>query len=253
MLILAVSRRRRFDKWRLGVEMTIMQVAATNFKRGFAAGVLASALMVASGFAHGQERLGTYSADPAKISISGISSGAFMANQFHIAHSTLIMGVGIVAGGLYACAVDGMDGEDLRVLVTLAAIPCMSYPAGLKNVGDYVRYVQEFADRGWIDSLEGLRGDRVYMFTGRLDRIINPETVHRAAQFYRSLGIPTEDLRLISDEGFLSSEISTIIFIDLNIRLCSLKLKGKAPCWACARHPLDPSNRVGLSPMLCGS
>lgn len=38
------------------------------------------------------------------ISVSGISSGAFMAHQFHIAHSEHIMGAGIIAGGPYYCA-----------------------------------------------------------------------------------------------------------------------------------------------------
>ena len=33
-----------------------------------------------------------YSADPAEVSVSGISSGAFMANQLHIAHSAGIVG-----------------------------------------------------------------------------------------------------------------------------------------------------------------
>jgi poly(3-hydroxybutyrate) depolymerase len=42
--------------------------------------------------------------DPAQISVSGISSGGFMAHQFHVAHSQHIMGAGIVAGGPYYCA-----------------------------------------------------------------------------------------------------------------------------------------------------
>ncbi len=42
--------------------------------------------------------------DPDQISVSGISSGGFMAHQFHVAHSEHIMGAGIVAGGPYFCA-----------------------------------------------------------------------------------------------------------------------------------------------------
>ncbi len=56
------------------------------------------------GTARAAERLGSYAIDPGAISISGISSGGFMANQFHVAHSATIMGAGIVAGGPYACA-----------------------------------------------------------------------------------------------------------------------------------------------------
>ena len=42
--------------------------------------------------------------DPNEISVSGISSGGFMAHQFHVAHSRNLMGAGIIAGGPYNCA-----------------------------------------------------------------------------------------------------------------------------------------------------
>jgi hypothetical protein len=37
-------------------------------------------------------------------SVSGLSSGAYMAGQFQIAHSSVVMGAGIIAGGPYGCA-----------------------------------------------------------------------------------------------------------------------------------------------------
>src|SRR5262249_28458180 len=46
--------------------------------------------------------------DARAITVSGISSGAFFAHQFHIAYSGLVKGVGMVAGGPYGCA----DNED---------------------------------------------------------------------------------------------------------------------------------------------
>ena len=42
--------------------------------------------------------------EPSSVTVSGISSGAFFAHQFHVAYSSLVKGVGIVAGGPYACA-----------------------------------------------------------------------------------------------------------------------------------------------------
>lgn len=42
-----------------------------------------------------------YNVDPLSITVSGISSGAAMATQFHFSHSTQIVGAGIVAGGFY--------------------------------------------------------------------------------------------------------------------------------------------------------
>ena len=45
--------------------------------------------------------------------------------------------------------------------------------------------------------MEDLEGDRVYLFTGRADKVVNPATVHRAEQLYLSLGIANEDLKLV--------------------------------------------------------
>ena len=42
--------------------------------------------------------------DPERISLSGLSAGAFMAQQFHVAHSSHVIGVGLIAGGPYRCA-----------------------------------------------------------------------------------------------------------------------------------------------------
>jgi poly(3-hydroxybutyrate) depolymerase len=142
------------------------------------------------------DRLGSYPIDSAKVSISGISSGAFMANQVHIAHSAAIMGAGLVAGGLYACAVDGIADDHLRGLASLATGPCMSVPALLEGVDTYARQVQEFASRGWVDPPSNLATSRVYLFTGAADQVVNSETVRRGAALYAALGVPPEGIEL---------------------------------------------------------
>ncbi len=171
-----------------------------SLKRILAASALVLTLAFDGGFANGAEKLGSYPVDAKKVSISGISSGAFMANQFHIAHSALIMGDGMVAGGLYGCAVDGIDGDHLIVLDSLATGPCMSAPDLLQRFEVYQARAKEFARRGWIDPLEDLEGDRVYLFTGRSDKVVNPETVHRAQQLYLSLGVEDKDLKLVDTD-----------------------------------------------------
>ena len=42
--------------------------------------------------------------DPAGTTVSGLSSGAFMAVQMHVAFSDRIAGAGVIAGGPYGCA-----------------------------------------------------------------------------------------------------------------------------------------------------
>jgi len=49
-------------------------------------------------------RLSGYNANISESSVSGISSGAFMAVQFGTAWSSVIKGVGVVAGGPFWCA-----------------------------------------------------------------------------------------------------------------------------------------------------
>src|SRR6267142_3064383 len=61
-----------------------------------------------------------YNAPVGESSISGVSSGAFMAVQFGTAWSSIIKGVGVVAGGPYWCAKadsdDFMNGFTLPIM-----------------------------------------------------------------------------------------------------------------------------------------
>ena len=60
----------------------------------------------------------SYPIDPAQVSVSGISSGAFMANPLHIAHFAEIMGVALIAGGLYGCAVLHTTADGVEALAS---------------------------------------------------------------------------------------------------------------------------------------
>lgn len=51
------------------------------------------------------------------LSVSGVSSGGYMAVQYHVSWSSEVVGAGIVAAGPYWCAKD---------LVTVALTACMS-------------------------------------------------------------------------------------------------------------------------------
>lgn len=54
-----------------------------------------------------QDILGSYNIDPESISVSGFSSGGYMAAQLGIAYSDLFkVGFGVFAGGPYDCARD---------------------------------------------------------------------------------------------------------------------------------------------------
>jgi poly(3-hydroxybutyrate) depolymerase len=113
------------------------------------------------GAASAADRLGAYPVDPTQISVSGISSGAFMANQLHVAHSANIMGAGIVAGGLYGCAVLSDNENGVKPAASLATGACMSAPALLQPAATYAQRMQRFATQGWIDPVENLAKSRL--------------------------------------------------------------------------------------------
>jgi len=61
-------------------------------------------MMLAPSRTGAADKLRRYVVDPNAISVSGISSGGYMAQQYQIAHSKEIMGVGVIAAGPWDCA-----------------------------------------------------------------------------------------------------------------------------------------------------
>src|SRR5467141_2924092 len=109
-------------------------------------------LLVAAGWVGGgawaADPLGRFPVDAAQVSVSGISSGAFMANQLHIAHSAGILAAGMIAGGLYGCAADSVSEDGVFALASLAVGPCMSVPTLLQPVDFYAQLTADLAARG---------------------------------------------------------------------------------------------------------
>src|SRR6187551_2550199 len=68
------------------------------------AGVLLLSLFGAAAPAAAAEDLPNLGVALPQTSVSGLSSGAYMAGQIEVAHSKDIVGAGIVAGGPFACA-----------------------------------------------------------------------------------------------------------------------------------------------------
>ena len=163
------------------------------------------------------DSLGAYPIDAKKISVSGISSGAFMANQLHIAHSALFMGAGLVAGGLYGCAVDTVERDHPVSLASDATGRCMSAPALLPDVASQAAQIRQFAFKNWIDPLENLAHARVYLFTGASDAVVNSDTVRHAAKLYAALGVPDSQILLRDDYGVAANAGHSWVTADYGI------------------------------------
>jgi len=54
-------------------------------------------------------RLPGLKVDLNQTSVSGLSAGGYMAVQFHVAHSAIVKGAGVIAGGPYFCAKDDQN------------------------------------------------------------------------------------------------------------------------------------------------
>src|SRR5437899_11057635 len=96
-----------------------------------------------------------YNAAIGESSISGISSGAFMAVQFGTAWSSVIKGVGVVAGGPYWCAkADALDViTGYWAPVWRATGACMKGPASDLDIKEFTDKADAKAAAGEIDPL----------------------------------------------------------------------------------------------------
>src|SRR5215472_12472756 len=148
------------------------------------------------GGARAADPLGHFPVDRAQVSVSGISSGAFMANQLHIAHSAGIMGAGLIAGGLYGCAVQSIADDGVFALASLAVGPCMSVPSLLRPLDTHAQLTVELAAKGWIDPLSNIPNSRVYIFTGQSDEVVASKVIELGADLYRRLGVPEAQIQL---------------------------------------------------------
>lgn len=183
--------------------MTKLSVAARR------AALLASLLISAGGGAAAGEPLPALGADLSRTSVSGLSAGAYMAGQFQVAYSSIVIGAGIVAGGPYGCAntpgtsyipfwpyAQGMN-------LNRAVNHCMddgSFFSGVPSAGELGRQARRLAENGRIDPLDGLKGDKVYIFSGGNDETVERAVVERAAELYRELGVPEGNIAFVKHE-----------------------------------------------------
>ena len=128
--------------------------------------------------------------DAGATTVSGLSSGAYMAVQVHVAFSSAIAGAGVVAGGPYLCA----QGD-----VMTALNKCMQTVFGEPDELSLLTAAQQSAAAGEIDPLSGLDGDRVYLFSGTQDRTVTRPVMDAARDFYLGAGIEAGDVRYVTD------------------------------------------------------
>ena len=164
----------------------------------FAAALLALVFAADAGAA---ERLGALPIDPAQVSVAGLSSGAFMADQIQIAHSAGVMGAAMIAGGLYGCAVEEVESDGVLALASQALSACTTVPFMLDDAKAYKRTVDKLAAKGWIDPPSNINRARLYFFTGGSDSLVNSATIETARALYLALGVPPANIVIEDHSG----------------------------------------------------
>ncbi len=115
--------------------------------------------------------------DPSRVTVAGLSSGAYMATQSHIAWPRVFSGAALVAGGPYGCAAGDL-GQALST--------CMKgEPAA--DLGALAREVRQRSAQGTLGDLEALAGDHVYVLHGRDDNTVAESVSRDAAGLYTTL------------------------------------------------------------------
>ena len=146
--------------------------------------------LTGAGQARAEGLLPKLNLDLRETTVSGISSGAFMATQVAVAHSGTIKGVAVTAGGPYFCA--GKDSSN-GAGVSKAIARCMQgdpmFPARAIAEDDQ-RLMQEatrrWAAEGMIDPLDGLARQKVWIFHGYNDGIVKTPVSDALETFYRA-------------------------------------------------------------------
>ena len=138
--------------------------------------------------------------DSGAISISGLSSGADFAVQFHVAFSSILCGSGIFAGQPFHCAVVRFPKDQLVPKATSQPgdVPiCEGCPSNETLIYDHcknhpevvepmllVNRTLEMAANGDIDDVLGLSVDQIYLYRGTKDTIYLEGAVENVVKYF---------------------------------------------------------------------
>ena len=219
------------------MKAAIEGIAAASIRRvaGFCAAVLCALVMAALAPPAGADGVSTKSAltvtvkiDPSQISVSGVSSGAYMAVQMHVAHSKTFMGVAAVAGGPYFCAGNLKDINLVKAKCMYGAIPTTYLP--------FTDAAMSLSGTKEIDDVSNLAKDRVYIFNSSEDQVIAPALGLLSNQFYLNFVDDADQVKAWAYlDGFgplypVAHGMPTMMTVYEGFENLSVAVDGSTPC-----------------------
>lgn len=134
--------------------------------------------------------------DIAQTSVSGLSSGGYMAVQLAVAYSSIIKGAGVVAAGPYFCS----QGKLSTAMTQCSCNPPL--PCGVSATSTAVPSLVSATGRAFagklIDDPASLAGQRVITISGLKDTTVPQAVVQQLGDYYGALGLPSASLSAVS-------------------------------------------------------
>lgn len=171
-----------------------------------------------------------------KLTISGISSGGFMAAQMAVIYSDQFSGVATVAGGVYYCAQntfqENINKYGVRALLnfgvsatnlldnSVGPMPtnplyqalgvCMAHPErshGSEKINPQRRtpmsldFLKPLQEQKLIAPLLNIAQQRVLIYQGEEDNVVRPAMADKLQEFYGRLGVDRKAIKVLKAKG----------------------------------------------------
>ncbi len=122
---------------------------------------------------------------PGSLTVSGVSSGGYMATQYQVAYSKDVIGAGIIGAGPWLCA---------QGVITRAMRECLEGSAGGPDEQVLVAALRASAAADAVDDPSWLAPDRIWIFHGAKDTRIGDAVADSLLRFYKAF-VPLERIR----------------------------------------------------------
>lgn len=141
--------------------------------------------------AHAEPSLPALNIDLSQTTVSGISSGAFMAVQFGVAHSASVRGVAATAGGPYFCAgKDSLGGAAVGKVIARCMQGDPALSAQRITAADLAQMraaARAWSAQGRIDDVAHLATQTVWLFHGYNDGIVKAPVSDALFKWYQGM------------------------------------------------------------------
>jgi poly(3-hydroxybutyrate) depolymerase len=130
--------------------------------------------------------LPAYGVDIHQTSVSGVSSGGAMAVQMHVAHSSIMRGVGVIAGVAYGCTGPefSFSVRVAQLLNCMEGVPPFGGSAGADAAIQRTNDAAAIPNHKAIDALAKLKDQKVWLFSGYNDGSVRRAAMDAVAKYY---------------------------------------------------------------------